>query len=283
MSNQVQNLNEKISILGVPVNKIGFFDTLKKIDEFVRSGQPHQIATVNAEFIMGAQKDRELLKILQNTDLNTPDGMGTVWAAKYLAKNEKLKTKNYSGALRLLSNFFWLKTTLLAIIFARKWLRSEIKERVTGIDLMWEIANLAQERGWSIYLLGAGEGVATEVAEKLTALYPRLQIAGGYSGRPEETGLVEKIAKTKPDILFVAFGNPKQEKFIFKNKKELGAKVMMGVGGSFDFITGRAKRAPQFLQKLGLEWFWRLIREPKRALRIYNATVKFVWSVFRQG
>lgn len=265
----------QIDILGVPVDTLDFYQTLRKIGEFVESKKPYQIATVNAEFIMAAQKDRELLEILNNTDLNTPDGAGPIWAARYLHTVKSQKSK--------VIKFFWLKITLLAVIFNRKWLHSEIKERVTGIDLMWEIANMAQERGWSIYLLGAGEGVAKEVAEKLTTLYPRLKVVGAYAGKPDEKGLVEKIAKTKPDILFVAFGNPKQEKFIYKNKAKLNAKVMIGVGGSFDFIVGRAKRAPKIFQKLGLEWLYRLIREPKRWDRILTAFPRFVWAVWKNG
>ncbi|MBI2448006.1 WecB/TagA/CpsF family glycosyltransferase [Candidatus Microgenomates bacterium] len=272
---------KKIDILDIPIDVLTTEQTLRKIEDFVASKKPRQICTVNPEIIIETQKNERFKKILQESALNTADGVGIAWAAKYLSR--KIKSEKYSGASRFLSNVFWLKITLLSIIFAKKWLLSEIPERVTGVDLVWKIAELAEKKSWGIYLLGAGEGIAKKTAQKMISAYPNLKIVGAYAGFPQEKGLVKKIAETKPDILFVAFGSPRQEIFISQNLRNLKVSVAIGVGGSFDFIAGRAKRAPKFFQKLGLEWLWRLILEPKRALRIYNATVKFVCLVFRQG
>jgi len=266
-------MKNRINILDIPIDRVDFLGALKKIEELVGSGGYHQVATINPEFIMHAQKDEEFKKALLHSSLNTPDGIGILWAAKYnRIKNKELRIKN----------LVWLAASLLAIIFYKKWLTSELKERVTGIDLMWEIANRAQERGWKVFLLGGEEGVAEEVAKRLKSIYPRLNIVGTYAGSPEEKGMVEKIAEVKPDILFVAYGSPKQEKFIYKNLEKLKAKVTIGVGGSFDFIIQRAKRAPLIFQKLGLEWLWRFIHQPRRAKRIFNAFPYFVWRVLRE-
>ncbi|MDD5731886.1 MAG: WecB/TagA/CpsF family glycosyltransferase [Patescibacteria group bacterium] len=278
----------RITILDIPIDQVNFFDALKKIEELVKSGGHHQVATVNPEFIIHSTRDKEFKKALQNSSLNTADGIGILWAAKYqkIKKTKNQENKKISilkNIQYLVSNIFWLKISLLAIIFNRKWLSSEIPERITGIDLMWELANRVQERNWKVFLLNwsGGRSKVWEVEEKLKTLYPRINIVGALDSYPEDRGLVEKIAKTKPDILFVAFGSPKQEIFIHKNLKHLGAKVVIGVGGSFDFIIGKAKRAPSIFQKLGVEWIWRLIQQPKRAGRIYNAFPKFVWEIFK--
>ncbi len=267
-------MKDRIQILGIPIDKVDFLEALGQIEELVNTKGYHQVATVNPEFVMHAQGDEEFRKALVNSSLNTPDGIGIVWASKYkkLSKSSNIKC--------LIFNIFWLKITLFAILFRKKWLTSEIKERVTGIDLMWELSNRAQERGWRVFLLGGEDGVAEGVAEKLKGIYPRLNIVGTYAGNPEEEGLCEKVAEASPDILFVAFGSPKQEIFVYQNLEKLKAKVVIGVGGSFDFIVERAKRAPVWMQKLGLEWLYRFICQPKRAIRIFNAFPKFVWKVF---
>lgn len=277
---------KKIDILGVPIDRLNFFQALKKIEDLVDSGDSHQVATVNPEFIMHAQRDEEFKKALLNSSLNTADGIGIIWAAKYIRLcqifNFQFFPRQARDFFEAIFNFGLLIVSLLAIVFNRKWLSSEIPERVTGIDLMWEIANRAQERGWKMYLLAwdGGRARAEDVEEKLKALYPRINIVGTYNGSPEEEGIVERIAKTKQDILFVAFGSPKQERFIYKNLDKLGARVVIGVGGSFDFIIGKAKRAPKFFQSLGIEWLWRFFQQPKRARRIMNAFPLFVWKVF---
>jgi len=240
---------------------------------------------------MHSVRDNNFKQALVESSLNTADGIGIIWASKYLAQIQKLKVKSQKigGRFATISNIkyriskiFWLKVTLAAILFNKKWLASEIPERVTGIDLMWELANRAQERNWKIYLLAWDKGRtrAEEVEEKLKMLYPRINIVGIHDGYPEAEGIVEEIAKTKPDLLFVAFGSPKQEVFIHKNLKNFHCKVVIGVGGSFDFIAGHAKRAPKIFRATGLEWLYRFAKQPKRVGRIFNAFPRFVWKVF---
>lgn len=228
-------------ILGVKIDEFSFSEVMKKITSFLNENKIHQIATVNPEFIMTAQKDVAFKNILNSTDLNIPDGFGLQCAAFYK--------------------------------------RKKIGKRLTGVDLTWEIAKLAQEKGYSVFLLGGKPGVAEMTANRLRYLYRNLKIAGTYAGSPDEEGIIERINSSNADILLVAFGAPKQEKFIHENKNELKCKVAMGVGGTFDYISEIVQRAPKWMQTLGLEWLYRLIRQPSRIKRIYTAVIKFPLTV----
>ncbi len=256
---------KEIKILDVKVNPIAKSEAIEKIDEFIVSKKPHQICTVNPEYMMAAQKDLEFKKIINEADLCVADGAGLWWASRYQnlkGKSQKSKDSNQS---------------------------SIIKERITGIDLVYDICSLASKKGYSIYLLGAGPTVAEQTALILKSKYPNLKIAGISEGIPQlttgrqinldtenfESNLAVQISKLNPQILLVAYGAPKQDKFIYKHKKILNIPVMMGVGGSFDFISGRIKRAPKWMQKMHLEWLYRLINQPSRINRIITATIRF--------
>lgn len=254
-------------ILNVKVDNISFSETIDKIQEFIKSKKPHQICTVNPEFIIAAQKNKEFMTVLNNADLCVPDGTGLIWASKYLSKKSSVVSRQ-------------------SLV---------IKERVTGVDLVWKIADLAEKNGYTMYLLGAGPAVAEQTAITLRTKFPDLKIVGVSEGIPQlessrtsvldlngfEKKLVTDIGKLKPDILLVAYGAPKQDIFIAKYKKELNISVMMGVGGSFDYISARVPRAPIWMQKIGLEWLYRLFVEPKRFNRIITATIRFPLAIMR--
>lgn len=160
----------------------------------------------------------------------------------------------------------------VGLIWASRWFGQPLKERLTGVDLMEEICWKAAQRHWPIFLLGAGPGVAEKAAANLKEKCPGLDIRGG-----------QEFFNGQAKILFVAFGAPKQEKWINDNLKKYPAvKLAMGVGGAFDFVSGGVRRAPKFLRKAGLEWFWRLIIQPWRIKRIFKATVVFPWLVVRK-
>jgi N-acetylglucosaminyldiphosphoundecaprenol N-acetyl-beta-D-mannosaminyltransferase len=158
-----------------------------------------------------------------------------------------------------------------------------LPERVPGSDLVVRLAELSHQKGYRIYFLGAQEGVAERAIAKLQARYPNLQVAGCYAGSPaleENEAILQRILPTRPNILLVAYGAPKQDKWIARNLEQLQIPVCIGVGGSFDFIAGTAKRAPLWLQRLGLEWLHRLLTQPRRWRRIWNAVPRFSWLVF---
>jgi N-acetylglucosaminyldiphosphoundecaprenol N-acetyl-beta-D-mannosaminyltransferase len=243
-----------VIILGVPIDVLNMKETLDRIESFVRTGRQtgktHQIATVNADFVVNAIKDPELRYILQETDLATTDGMPIVWGANALGFH--------------------------------------LDGRVTGSDLIPLLAERAAEKGFSVYFLGAAPGIAARAAEILKEKNPNLIIAGVSSPPFQpilemDPDIVENVRKAKPDILLVAFGNPKQEKWIAMHRYELGVPVMIGVGGTLDFITQTSVRAPKWMQKIGLEWLHRLIQDPARLWKRYVTDIfVFISFFFRQ-
>lgn len=194
----------------------------------------HQIATVNPEFVMAAQRDREFRQVLQAADLCLPDGVGLLYAARRYGRR--------------------------------------LPERVPGSELVYHLAQMAAEEGWRLFLLGAAPGVAAQAAATLQDRYPGLQIAGTHGGSPalsENQSIVQRINESGANLLYVAYGAPAQDKWIARNRQAMtAARLAMGVGGALDFITGRAVRAPQWVQRLGLEWLHRLWNEPWRWRRM---------------
>ena len=244
--------NDKVAILGVEFTTGSEDKILGQIRKMVDDGRRHYIVTPNPEIVIAARKDNELKHILNGADLAIPDGVGIVWASKILCGAD-----------------------------------SKIVQRVAGVDLMERICDLAAHRGWSVFFLGAGPTIARQCAQELQERYPGLLVVGAYSGRAErqyDAQVREKIlavaGKTDIDFLFVAYGGGRQEKWIKRNLSKLPVKVAMGVGGSFDFISGQVQRAPLGIQKLGLEWAWRLIHQPWRWRR-QLALISFILIVLR--
>lgn len=264
---------EKVDILGTKVSKATTQDVLDDIEKVLDSQKKLFIVTANPEGIIQAENNKEFQNIVNSANIITADGIGVLWAARFLSY------KNSKTIFRFLEIPLLAFFSLLAIIFYRSHIKKVLPERVTGADLFWEIIHKAYEEDKSIFLLGGNEGVADKIKNKLQKLLPDVKISGAYSGFPQEKGLVEKINETNPDILFVAWGQPKQEKWIYKNLHKLNAKVLIGVGGTFDVVAGKIKRAPVWIQKIGLEWLWRLFKEPKRIGRILTAVPNFIFTV----
>lgn len=247
-------LAPSVTILGVRIDNVNYDEALSLIEGFIESGvlslskggNPHQVVTVNPEFIVAARSDDDFRSILNASSLALPDGVGLLWAARFLGH--------------------------------------PLRERVTGTDTVQRVAALAAQKGYSLFLLGAAPGVAVATAARLCETYLGLRIVGTHAGSPaleEEDEIVRMIQRAKPDVLFVAYGAPEQDKWIHRNLERLGVPVCMGVGGAFDFIAAVAKRAPLWLQRLGLEWLHRLCYQPWRWRR-QLALLEFVWLVVRE-
>ena len=277
----------KINILDIKIDKITFQEVLNKIEFFLESSNSHYIVTVNPEMIIAAQKDEKFKNILNKADINVPDGIGILWAGKFLSNK-------HCYTVTLLKLFI----SGLSLIFYPKYCRQILPERISGVDLIYKICQKFQNSDYSIFFLGAENGVAEKTAQKLKEKFPNLKIAGIDSSVvtknnfPKATSrnvafdynekIIQKINQVKPDILFVAFGALKQEKWIAENLKKLSSvKLAIGVGGAFDFISGKTKRAPKFLRTIGLEWLWRFIFQPWRVKRIFTATIVFTWKVLK--
>ncbi len=239
-------MRESVRILGVRVDALTYADLLERMAEFIAGGKPHQIATVNPEFVMEAQRNESFRAVLEQADLCIADGVGLLWAARRQGQR--------------------------------------LPERVTGSDALPRIAERAAQTGWRLYLLGAGPGVAEQAGRILQARYPGVIISGAYAGSPADAEAAEIIARiraARPDVLFVAYGAPQQDLWIAKHKATLGVPVMMGVGGAFDHLTGVRRRAPAWVQRLNLEWLFRLLTQPWRWRR-QLALPRFVWAVWRE-
>ena len=236
-------------ILGVRVDEYTMDGALAKLsgilEEPQRQSRLAQVVTINPEGVMLAKEDPALRQIVEESPLVTADGSGILWAA------DKLK--------------------------------HPMPERVPGIDLLERLCAEAARKDWTVYLLGAKPGIADQAAVELSGRYPGLRIIGTENGyfRDREEKVVSTIRAAQPDILFAALGMPFQEHWLYQHREELGCRVAVGVGGSFDVIAGTVKRAPKLWQRLRLEWLWRLLSDPKRWRR-YLAIPRFMHAVSKE-
>lgn len=268
---------KKISILGVPIDSFTKEESLCFIKNKINEKKPVFITTVNAEFLYAALNNQAVFKMLKNSTLNFADGVGVLWAAKFLSlrlPDEKFY-KTFMGTIKLIGS-------LISIIFYPKYIRYPIPEKISGSDYIWDISNFAVENNLKIFLLGGKSTIPEQAALRLQTETYGLNVAGTYEGTPsedDEKKIIEIINKSSADILFVAYGVPAEELWLERNLAKTGARIGIGVGGTFDFLAGRTKRAPKFFQVIGLEWLWRLILEPKRFKR-QMALSGFIKRVF---
>ncbi len=242
-------MSKRIHILNTNVDSYTMSETLKKVDAAIKQKiQLHHVA-VNAGKIVAMQSNKELRTSVNQCDVISPDGQAVVWASKVLGK--------------------------------------PLKERVAGIDLMQNLVKYAHENNHKIYLLGAKEEVVATLVSKYTKDYGKSLFAGyrnGYFKRAEESKIVEDIVNSNAQLLFVAITSPKKENFLYRHREQLKSiNFIMGVGGSFDVISGKTKRAPIWMQKTGFEWFYRFLQEPKRMWKRYLiGNSKFIFLVLKE-
>jgi N-acetylglucosaminyldiphosphoundecaprenol N-acetyl-beta-D-mannosaminyltransferase len=235
-----------VSIYGIPVSKMTMKETVKFLSTAIEQREPHQVVTVNPIIIMAALDNPQFYRDMQASELIVPDGTGVVWAANYVGQ--------------------------------------PVQERVPGIDLVNELMKVGELKRWKVYMLGASDDVIGAAAAKMQQNHPAIKIVGyrnGFFNDDEDQAVIAAIRDAEPDILLVARSTDKQEPWIAKYKYELNVPVMMGVGGTFDILAGKLKRAPKLFQKLKLEWFYRLLQEPKRFPRML-VLPKFALKVIRE-
>ena len=234
-----------IKILGVPVHPYTMKGAVEKILERVSQSKKTFVVTANAEIIMMGQSDDEYMEILNNAALVLPDGAGTVWAGRKLGY--------------------------------------EVPERVAGYDLFLNLMTEAAQKKLKVFFFGSAPGVAEEAKQKCEMLYPGVSIVGcrdGYFKEEDNLAIVEEINNSGADLLFVALGAPKQEKWLTKFQDILKPSLLMGIGGSFDVVAGKMERAPKWMQDASLEWLFRLYKQPSRLGRML-VLPKFVIKVLR--
>lgn len=229
----------KENILGVHVSPLSYEDLKKNIEKDIKNNKKSFIVAINPEKILKARKDEKLKELLNNATYEIPDGIGVIYASKLRKGN--------------------------------------IKTRITGIDSMEMLCKLSEEKKYKIFMYGAKEETIKKAKENLEIKFPNIQIVGTINGYEKDNDkIISSINKSNADIVFVALGSPKQEYWITDNMDKVSAKIFQGVGGSFDVFSGNIKRAPKWMQKIGLEWLYRLLKEPKRIFRQLKL-VKFLW------
>lgn len=228
----------RIKFLNTEIDNLSMDEAIRKIDKLITKKKPSYVVTPNVDHIVKLEKDMEFKKVYKNANLILTDGMPLIWISKMYG--------------------------------------SPIKEKISGSDLFPKVCDLASQKGYKIFLLGAAEGVANKAANNLVEKYKGLNVVGTYSpsyGFESKENEIEHIIKIinekKPDILAVGLGAPKQEKFLFKYRDRLNVPVSLAIGASIDFEAGNIKRAPKWMQDTGLEWFYRLCKEPKRMFKRY--------------
>ncbi len=279
-------MEKTTDILGVKIDCLTLPQALHRIIDLVRGRQNYYIVTPNPEMIMHAQSHPQFKEILNNASLSLADGVGLQWAAKYLSL-PLTKIPILRQVQESLQTFF----TLSAVVLAPKIL-NVIPERLTGADMVWEIAKLASERDYRIFLLGAGPGVALKAARVMQTLYPRLNVVEVMVGPPYEPqeDVIRAIQQTKPQFIFLAFPAEEQMRWMRDELPKLQDVIAIGIGGALDFIAGAtainsgvetspAKRAPEWIRNRGLEWLWRYLTQPWRKDRIKTATIGFVRTI----
>ena len=237
-----------LRILGVRIDDVTMEETIQRIKGLLDAGHFQHVVTVNPEFIMTAQHHPTFRTTLEAAALAVPDGVGLLWAAR--------------------------------------WQRQPLRERVTGVGLTKQLAALSVSHKYRIFLLGAAPGVAEQAAAQLRALYGAPKIVGTWAGspRPEDVASIrEQIQQAQPDILLVAYGSPVQDLWLHEYGPTLGIRLGIGVGGTFDYLAGVQAYAPELLRRYGLEWLYRLVTQPQRWRRIWTAVVEFSWAAWREA
>lgn len=245
--------DHRVRILSIDIDRVDFQETVEQILTFVAERRPRYVCTANVDHVVQCVQDEEFRQIYQDAALAVPDGVPLLWAARLLGK--------------------------------------PLKERVNGTNLFERLCARAAERGHRVFFLGGPPGVADGAASVLRQRYPGLQVAGtyappfGFERDPEENArVVDRIRRAAPDVLFVGFGAPKQEKWIYRHLRALQVPVSLGIGASFEYVAGTTKRAPAWMQSMGLEWFYRVLENPRRYWRRYLVQdLKFVPLVLRQA
>ena len=228
----------KIKMFNINFDNITFHDLLEFILDAKKNKKKTYILTCNVDHVVQTTKDKEFAEIYSNADLVVADGVPIIWASKLLKK--------------------------------------PLKQKISGSDILPVLGKEFEKHEITLFFLGAAEGVAQKAAGNLKIQFPNIKIVGCYSppygfekNEEENKKILEMIKSAKPDVLMVGVGAPKQEKWIYKYYKQYDVPVSIGVGATFDFIAGKVKRAPVFMQKIGLEWFWRFLQEPRRLFKRY--------------
>ena len=299
---------ERKMVLGTGVDLIDKEKVIEMMSEWIEGNKTKHLVTAYSEFFVRAKKDEKFRKSLMKADLVVPDGVSVLAAISYKHKILKIKKQilnipekdqsnnnfiNEFIRYRVLTFAKKIKLELLAVVYGLQtgWeiLFCGIGQTVTGVWLTGEILRLAHEKGWRVFLLGGYGITAKQLMLKVKAQMSKAEVmadvgVGDVENTSEEDHLkvINKINEFNPDVLLVAYGPVKQEKWIYQYKEKLNAKILIGVGGTFDELTGKVKPVPEWMSRSGLKWLWRLLIQPQRWRRIWVAVAVFPWMVWKE-
>ncbi len=240
-------MRETVKILGVEIDNVTLDEAADRTKKLVQNSNKscELVVAPNVEFIMAAQKDKMFFDILRTAKLATPDSFGVEIAAKLQKK--------------------------------------PLKQRIPGQAYFRKILEVGQKEGWTFYFLGGKDDTVSKAIQNIKKIYPQIKVVGSHEGffeKSSEETVIEEINRLKPNVLFVAMGAPTQEKWIYAHQKELKVDIAAGQGGTFDYEAGNVKRAPKWMQKIGLEWLWRLILQPRRITRMIVLPIYLLKIIF---
>ena len=266
---------ETVDLLGVRFHNLVRVEAAEAIADMVRRGERGYVVKPYSEYMPRAAREPRIRQILNGADLCLADGIGILWAAHYLSLP--------GGPLRALAQ---LPLSLAAVAFNPAAVRRPLKENMAGVDLAWEMLERLDTIGARVFLLGGTEQEVQGTRGRIETRFPNLAIVGTHNGYfkvsgEENEAILRAINEARPQVLLVAMGFPRQEEWIAHNLPRLQVNVAIAEGGSFSFISGATPRAPRWLRRVGLEWLYRLLRQPWR-LRRQLAIPRFVWQVVRE-
>lgn len=267
----------KILVANLNISAITKSQFLSEVKSLLESKQQTFITTPNSEFLYAALRNHALRDLFNSADIALADGISIMWAERYLAT--PFITKRYWA--KILEAWFRIVTTGARILLTPSYLYKNIPEKITGADIFFDLVKLAAENNKTVYFVNHRSDSAEKTTKLLKDKYPQLNIVGLSRKNWNDTSLVEDIKIARPDLLFLAYGQPQQEKWISDNLKNLPVTIAMGVGGTFDYASGFKTPPPAWVRNIGLEWLFRLFTQPRRLPRIYRATWGLILSLVK--
>lgn len=268
-----------VSVAGLTITAASKNEILSEVSARLEQGTSTRIITPYSEFLFAALKNPGIMNMLNDADIAIADGVGMLWAATYLQR----PLSATSWFFRMAQAVWLMMSTGAQILLNPSSIYKTIPEKIVGADFFWDLAGLAEKNNKSIFLLGGFGNTNEIVATKLRAQYPQLQIAGTSTANyPGDATLLEQIRNSRADFLFIAWGPIRQEQWAADHMLELpNIKLSIGLGATFDYVAGTRKAPPKFIRSIGLEWLFRLITQPKRYKRIYNATFGLITALIQ--
>jgi N-acetylglucosaminyldiphosphoundecaprenol N-acetyl-beta-D-mannosaminyltransferase len=266
-----------VEIAGINLTSTTKLEVLREISSRIKNREKTSVITPYSEFIVAALRDSYLLELFNKATFSLPDGIGVLWADKFLS----LKFSFDSYYLKIIQAFWQMVWTGASIILMPQSLYQTFPEKIVGADFFWDLLKLADEQKFSVYLLGGERNVPVKAAELIKSKFPNLKIKGTSNKIWNDPSIIQDINLVSPDMVFVFFPYRKQERWIMENFSNLDSSFIIGLGGTLDYAVGEKIQPPRIVRQLGLEWLFRLFTQPYRVKRIWDAFVGLITALIR--